>query len=81
MLEGHPEMARFLEEALTTVRRPDAITPDPIGCRWRYWRSGVGPTRWLFVVVDWAEAVPSVVTTFGQPKIRLLAGGRDATTR
>lgn len=64
-------MLRHLEEALATVSRPDAITPDPIRGRWRYWRSGVGPTRWLFVVVDWHEAEPAVVTAFGQPKVRL----------
>ena len=64
-------MVRYLEEALMTIRRPDAITPDPIGGRWRYWRADTGPTRWLFVVVDWFGTQPEVVTAYGQPKVRL----------
>lgn len=64
-------MARHLDEALATVCCPHAITPDPIRGRWRYWRCGAGPTRWLFVVVDWQETEPAVVTAYGQPKIRL----------
>jgi hypothetical protein len=64
-------MVRYLRESLVTVSRPEAITPDPIRGRWRYWRSDAGPTRWLFVVVDWHEAEPEVVTAYGQPKVRL----------
>jgi hypothetical protein len=71
VLHGHPDMAWHIEATLTTVRHPDAITPDPIRGRWRYWRSGAGPTRCLFVVVDWHEAPPEVVTAFGRRRVRL----------
>jgi hypothetical protein len=64
-------MARHLEDTLTTVRRPHAITPDPMGGRWRYWRGAAGPTTWLFVVVDWHEAPPEVVTAFGKGRVRI----------
>jgi hypothetical protein len=64
-------MIRYMSEALATIRRPNAIAPDPIHGRWRYWRADIGPTRWLFVVVDWLRIEPMVVTAYGQPKVRL----------
>lgn len=71
-------MIRHLDEALTTIRRPHAITPDPIRGRWRYWRAGVGPTRWLFVVVDWLDMEPAIVTAYGQPKVQMPKGPHGA---
>jgi len=64
-------MALHLDEALQAIHRPDAITPDPIGGRWRYWRNATGPTRWMFVVVDWDEPTPQVVTAYGKRRIGL----------
>jgi hypothetical protein len=64
-------MADHLGEALATVRMPDAITRDRRAGRWRYWRAGIGPTRWLFVVVQWKVAEPEVVTAYGKRKFRL----------
>jgi len=61
-------MARHLEETVVTVRQPDVITPDPIEGRWRSWRNATGPTRWLFVVVDWGAAHATVVTAYGKRK-------------
>jgi len=62
---------RLIDEVLDAVTHPDAITPDPRHGRWRYWRAETGPTRWLFVVVDWREAEPEVVTAFGRRKVNL----------
>lgn len=64
-------MAEHLDAALAAVATPDAITPDRKAGRWRYWRSESGPTRWLFVVVQWEVDMPEVITAFGQPRIRL----------
>jgi hypothetical protein len=64
-------MAEHLDAALATVAAPDAITPDPKAGRWRYWRAEAGPTRWLFVVVQWKVEMPAVITAFGQPRVRL----------
>jgi hypothetical protein len=71
VLQGHADMADQMGVILETVGRPDAITPDPIRGRWRYWRAGVGPTRWLFVVVDWSALQPLVITAYGRRKVRL----------
>lgn len=70
-MREHPDMTDHLEETLAAVRAPDAITPDPIRGRWRYWQAGRGPTRWLFVVVDWHDEEPAVVTAFGKPAVQL----------
>lgn len=46
------------------VRNPEAITPDPKRGRWRYWRSGIGPTRWVRVVVNWNRIPAEIHTAF-----------------
>jgi len=54
----------MIDEVLTTVAQPDAITPDPLAGRWRYWRGTSSPTRWIRVIVDWKEESPWIVTAF-----------------
>jgi hypothetical protein len=56
------------DEVLAIVPAPDVITPDPLGGRWRYWVTGVGRSRWMFVVVDWHERPPRIVTAFNRRK-------------
>jgi len=68
IIDGHAEISPFLDCVLHAVREPDVITPDPHRGRWRYWQSGVGPSRWLYVVVDWNAAEPYVVTAYGKRK-------------
>ncbi len=62
VIDRHPELSSFLDEILATVSRPDAITPDPRHGRWRYWQASAGPSRWLYVVVEWHAVEPHVVT-------------------
>jgi hypothetical protein len=57
-------MVPLIEEVLDVVRRPDVITPDPKQARWRYWRAGLGPTRWVRVVVAWNADPPEIKTAF-----------------
>jgi hypothetical protein len=71
VLRRHPELVLMIEEILDIVARPDVITPDPDDGRWRYWRAGVGPTRWLRVVVAWREGAPWIVTAFPSGGIKL----------
>jgi hypothetical protein len=53
---------------LSTVARPDAITPDErLNC-WRYWQLGVGPSRWMFVVVGWSTVPAQIVTAYPKRK-------------
>jgi hypothetical protein len=64
IIRRHPELASLIEELLKTIQCPEAITPDPITGRWRYWRSEIGPTRWVKVIVAWDEGPPWIVTAF-----------------
>ncbi|HMJ02945.1 MAG TPA: hypothetical protein VK506_08380 [Conexibacter sp.] len=68
VIDEHPEILPFMEEVLVTVREPDVITPDRRRGRWRYWQAGTGPSRWLYVVVEWHAAEPHVVTVYGKRK-------------
>ena len=69
IIQRHPELARLIDELLETIQCPEAITPDPLAGRWRYWRSGIGPTRWVRVVVAWDEGPPGIVTAFPTGRI------------
>lgn len=68
VIDGHPEISRFIEAVLITVHAPDVITPDRLRGRWRYWQSHTGPSRWLYVVVDWNASEPRIVTAYGKRK-------------
>ena len=70
-MQQHADMTNHIDEVVATVMQPDAITPDSTRGRWRYWRANCGPTRWLFVVVDWRPEQPLVITAFGKRKLRL----------
>lgn len=55
---------------LDVVIRAEGHAPDPIPGRYRYWRRGVGGSRWLFVVVDYdGHAIGQMITAF--PRRRL----------
>jgi hypothetical protein len=64
VIKQHPELASMIDDVLDIVTRPDVITPDPEASRWRYWRAGVGPTRWVGVVVVWSASPPFIITAF-----------------
>lgn len=70
ILQEHEEMATHRDALISTVgapdyRRPD---PDPEAGRERYYRRDLGPSRWLFVVVDFTDTPPRVVTAYGNRK-------------
>lgn len=62
----HPEMACFRQEILTVARTPEVVRRDRRHRnRWRLYRSGVGPSRWLAVVVDFTQEPARIVTAHG----------------
>lgn len=65
VLHNHPEMVRHQNAILATVSQPDYRRRDPRPGRERYYRRGVGPSRWYFVVVDFNHDPARVVTAFG----------------
>jgi hypothetical protein len=64
----HPELARYQEEVLETVSDPDHVEPDPRVERQRYYRRGLGPSRWLLVVVSYEQKPGRIVTALATRK-------------
>lgn len=62
----HPELTGYRDDIVQVVAAPDATTRDRrYPQRWRFYRLGLGPSRWLAVVVDFAEDPARIVTAHG----------------
>jgi len=66
--DEHAELMPHREDILATVGAPHHRAPDPRPERERYWRRGLGPSRWLMVVVDFSAVPARVVTAYGNRK-------------
>jgi hypothetical protein len=65
----HPEIDRHLSEVLRAVTKPDHVAVDPIFAeRTRYYARGVGPSRWLLVVVSYEQVPARIVSAFANRK-------------
>ena len=65
ILDNHPEMVSHRAAIFRTVAAPDHRAPDPRRGRERFYRRGTGPSRWCFVVVDFAQDPARIVTALG----------------
>lgn len=68
ILDEHGEMTSHREAILATVSAPHHRAPDPRPARERYWRRGLGPSRWLLVVIDFSTDPARIVTAYGNRK-------------
>lgn len=68
IVRDHPEMARQLEAVIATVAAPEHVATDPRDDRLRYYRSHVGPSRWLLVVVSYEQEPARVITALATRK-------------
>lgn len=69
IVRDHPEVASYLREILRAVAAPDHVGPDPtFGARTRYYARGVGPSRWLMVVVSYEQTPARIVSAFANRK-------------
>ena len=68
ILEEHREMAVHRDAVLATVATPEHRAPDPRPQRERYWRRGLGPSRWLLAVIDFGSDPARIVTAYGNRK-------------
>jgi CRISPR/Cas system endoribonuclease Cas6 (RAMP superfamily) len=69
IVRDHPEVAAHLTAVLHVVATPDHVTPDPqIAARTRYYGHGVGPSRWLLVVVSYEQDPARIVSAFANRK-------------
>jgi glycine/D-amino acid oxidase-like deaminating enzyme len=63
--DEHPEIAPYRGKVLATIAEPNAVTDDPRPGRQRFYRRGIGPSRWLRVIVDFNQSPARIVTAFG----------------
>ncbi len=68
ILQEHEEMALYRDEIIATVTSPDHRRGDPHPGRERYYSRELGPSRWLFVVVDCNETPARIVTAYANRK-------------
>lgn len=68
ILDEHPEMSGHHDAVLATVTAPEHRGPDPRPQRMRYWRRGLGPSRWLLAVIDFGSDPARIVTAYGNRK-------------
>jgi hypothetical protein len=65
IVRDHPEIAEHRADVLRAVSVPDHVADDPIfEQRTRYNARGVGPSRWLLVVVSYEQTPARIVSAF-----------------
>jgi hypothetical protein len=68
-VRDHPEVAEHRVDVLRAVSVPDHVASDPIfEQRKRYYTRGVGPSRWLLVVVSYEQTPARIVSAFANRK-------------
>jgi hypothetical protein len=69
IVRAHPEVEPYLTEVLRVVAAPDHVAQDPaFAARTRYYARGVGPSRWLMVVVSYEQTPARIVSAFANRK-------------
>ncbi len=68
VLDEHGEMEAHRDAVIATVSAPQYRRPDPRPARERDWRRGLGPSRWLLVVIDFSDDPARVVTAYANRK-------------
>ena len=64
----HPELVDHLEAVVETVAEPDHVEPDALADRTRFYRRGVGPSRWLMAVVSYEQEPARIITALANWK-------------
>jgi sarcosine oxidase gamma subunit len=69
IVRAHPGIERYLTDILRAVAAPDHVAQDPaFAARTRYYARGVGPGRWLMVVVSYEQTPARIVSAFANRK-------------
>jgi len=69
ILRDHAELDAHLDDVLRTVAEPDHVADDRSSFeRTRYYSRGVGPSRWLLVVVSYEQQPARIISAFGTRK-------------
>ncbi|HYM56132.1 MAG TPA: hypothetical protein VES97_12275 [Solirubrobacteraceae bacterium] len=69
VLAEHVELASFEDAVLEAVTSAEHVEVDPVYTeRRRYFAGGLGPSRWLLVVVSYEQAPARIISAFGHRK-------------
>jgi hypothetical protein len=69
IVRDHPEVASYKHDALRAVSAPDHVAADPGSAdRRRFYLHGVGPSRWLLVVVSYEQKPARIISVFANRK-------------
>ncbi len=69
IVRDHPEVASHKDDALRAVSAPDHVAADPGSAeRRRFYLRGVGPSRWLLVVVSYEQTPARIISVFANRK-------------
>ncbi len=71
---GHAEMAPYLDALLAVIATPDHREQDERPSRERFYKQGVGPSRWLMVAVSSEQKPARIITALGNGHGRSPAG-------
>jgi hypothetical protein len=64
----HPELADQFDAVMETVAKPDHTELDTLPARVRFYRRGVGPSRWLTAVVSYEQQPARIITALANRK-------------
>ncbi len=64
----YPELGGHLDAVMQTVAKPDHSEPDALPARRRYYRQGLGPSRWLVAVVSYEQQPARIITALANRK-------------
>ena len=62
--DRHPELAQDRDGVLAAVAAPDAVVAGRVSGEWWFYRRGVGPSRYVKVVVHYVGDEGRIVTAF-----------------
>jgi hypothetical protein len=69
IVADHPEITAHRTDVLRTVSAPDHMAADPnFEARTRCYARGVGPSRWLLVVVSYEQTPARSISAFANRK-------------
>jgi hypothetical protein len=69
IVRDHPEVTSYKDNALQAVSAPDHVEPDPGSAdRKGFYLRGVGPSRWLLVVVSYEQKPARIISVFANRK-------------
>ncbi len=63
---GHPELRWYREDILRTVREPTLRLPGRVSTQEWFYLEGVGPSRYVKVVVEFTQERGHIVTAFAR---------------